>query len=298
MFGKLTVLKLYTTVKKGLRIGTYYKCACACGKTIISKSTSLTNGVTKSCGCDKDLTGKKFGLLTVIEEGHPTKNNVRRWKCLCECGNITFSERYNLVHGYTKSCRCYGRNDLTGKKFGRLTAIKKLRERKDTSIIWLCLCDCGEEVKVKACNLKSGNTKSCGCLRYEAILESLRKRGPIEYPKKSKHYRNLEKHIFRSYKGGAKDRGFSFNLSFEEFTNFLYKNCFYCGSPPIRKFKLEDSEITYSGIDRMDSKKGYALTNCVSCCFTCNKAKNKLPIEEFITWGLRIGDFLSKQKKN
>lgn len=49
--------------------------------------------------------------------------------------------------------------DLTGKKFGRLTAVSYLGDCK-----WRCLCDCGNETVVYAHNLKSGNSKSCGCL--------------------------------------------------------------------------------------------------------------------------------------
>jgi hypothetical protein len=54
--------------------------------------------------------------------------------------------------------------DLRGKKFGKLTAIEALAERKSRSIVWLCRCDCGNMAKVTASRLKSGGTKSCGCL--------------------------------------------------------------------------------------------------------------------------------------
>lgn len=57
-------------------------------------------------------------------------------------------------------------NDITGKKFGRLTAITPImengRRRK-----WRCLCDCGKETIVLSYNLKNGNTQSCGCQRDE-----------------------------------------------------------------------------------------------------------------------------------
>ena len=61
--------------------------------------------------------------------------------------------------------------DLTGQKFGRLTAI----ERGEDYVIssgrhyptWRCKCDCGNEVVVRARALKSGGTQSCGCYREE-----------------------------------------------------------------------------------------------------------------------------------
>ena len=62
--------------------------------------------------------------------------------------------------------------DLTGQKFGRLTALEfcGIQHHKAR---WRCACDCGLSVIVSANNLRSGNTKSCGCLRREMT----RKRG-------------------------------------------------------------------------------------------------------------------------
>lgn len=56
--------------------------------------------------------------------------------------------------------------DLSGKKFGKLTVIKRTENTfsKGRSYVnYLCVCDCGKEKIVKAENLRSGNTKSCGC---------------------------------------------------------------------------------------------------------------------------------------
>lgn len=58
--------------------------------------------------------------------------------------------------------------DLTGRKFGRLTAL-----RRDGTIngraAWLCKCDCGNEVAVLSTSLTSGNTRSCGCIHSEQL---------------------------------------------------------------------------------------------------------------------------------
>lgn len=58
------------------------------------------------------------------------------------------------------------RIDLTGQKFHRLTAVEYVGNRK-----WRCICDCGKETVVGAYELKSGNTKSCGCLNIERITQ-------------------------------------------------------------------------------------------------------------------------------
>lgn len=65
--------------------------------------------------------------------------------------------------------------DLTGQKFERLTAIRPT-EKRDAGrcVIWLCLCDCGNEVFVSSNKLKSGGRyKSCGCLRGRSIVHGM-----------------------------------------------------------------------------------------------------------------------------
>jgi hypothetical protein len=58
------------------------------------------------------------------------------------------------------------RIDLSGERFGRLVALR-VAGRPDGVSSWLCRCECGAEVEVKLGNLRSGNTRSCGCLRAE-----------------------------------------------------------------------------------------------------------------------------------
>lgn len=57
--------------------------------------------------------------------------------------------------------------DLTGKRFGRLTALKYTgkNEPSNGSRFWLCRCDCGNLHTVNSNHLSMGNTRSCGCLK-------------------------------------------------------------------------------------------------------------------------------------
>ena len=57
--------------------------------------------------------------------------------------------------------------DLTGQKFGKLTAIKRTENAKDKHAQWICKCDCGNITIVQSSCLKRGHTKSCGCIRHE-----------------------------------------------------------------------------------------------------------------------------------
>lgn len=55
-----------------------------------------------------NLIGKKFERLTVLEQFRSkNKSSGRRWKCLCDCGNITFVYSKELINGHIKSCGCY-----------------------------------------------------------------------------------------------------------------------------------------------------------------------------------------------
>ena len=63
------------------------------------------------------------------------------------------------------------KNDLTGKRFGRLLVIAEAGKTKYSSILWRCYCDCENYSIVIGSGLTSGNTKSCGCLGREKRLE-------------------------------------------------------------------------------------------------------------------------------
>ena len=61
--------------------------------------------------------------------------------------------------------------DLTGKRFGRLTVIKRAENDKYSTARWLCKCDCGGETITSSGHLNSGHTKSCGCFSREVASE-------------------------------------------------------------------------------------------------------------------------------
>lgn len=55
-----------------------------------------------------------------------------------------------------------------GDVFHRLTAVKIVGKTKGRANIWLCVCECGNEINVASIKLRNGNTKSCGCLQRQA----------------------------------------------------------------------------------------------------------------------------------
>lgn len=119
----------------------------------------------------KDLTGQRFGKLTVIERA-PNIGKLTAWKCRCDCGSETIKKAVNLTSGKTKSCGCaniHTSKDEIGNRYGRLTVIKLEKATKRGRQYWLCKCDCGNEVVKDIGSMRRGKTKSCGCLRKEII---------------------------------------------------------------------------------------------------------------------------------
>lgn len=76
-----------------------------------------------------DLTGQRFGRLTVIERAHNTKDGRPKWNCLCDCGNLTVVRGKELRSGGTSSCGCLRvektveRSTIHGKRHTRLYRI-------------------------------------------------------------------------------------------------------------------------------------------------------------------------------
>lgn len=60
----------------------------------------------------KDLTGMRFGRLTVLEQGEKSRCGRIRWKCSCDCGKQITTQAAHLVSGHTRSCGCYNKDRI------------------------------------------------------------------------------------------------------------------------------------------------------------------------------------------
>lgn len=111
-----------------------------------------------------DLTGKRFGNLTVIEKSYKDKHRKIHWKCQCDCGNIIYPATDNLKSGNTWRCKSCGEKskiqNIIGKKFGKITIIDI---DSYNPIKCKCKCECGNIKIIGLKDLRSGRTVSCGC---------------------------------------------------------------------------------------------------------------------------------------
>ena len=116
----------------------------------------------------QDLTGKHFGKLTVLEYDP----GQQKWKCQCDCGNLTYKNTGHLNAGTAKSCGCRQKQDLIGKRFGKLVVLEKSGNRRRGHYLWICQCDCGNLCEKPTGELNGGTAMSCGCgWRQPAVHE-------------------------------------------------------------------------------------------------------------------------------
>ena len=166
--------------------------------------------------------------------------------------------------------------DLTGKKFGRLTVVSfagYLGKKNYTQAHWNCICECDNSCCITSSRLKIGTTKSCGCFKKETSIINGKNRKGAQYRVPDENV--AANGMFRSYMYNAKISRIDFSLTVEECIKLFKGNCYYCGIEPIqvRQFAGHKERFIHNGIARLDMNKGYVLDNCVSCCKTCNYKK-------------------------
>lgn len=140
--------------------------------------------------------------------------------------------------------------DLTGERFGRLVVIKRVGKNKQGKSLWLCRCDCGNEIIVRGSDLKSGNTKSCGCLQKEKSSTCNTKHGHSD----TEIYRSWHDMIRRCNNPNCKQykdyggRGIQVCKRWMKFENFL-EDMINSWEPGLT-------------LERTDNKRGYYPDNC------------------------------------
>lgn len=117
--------------------------------------------------------------------------------------------------------------DLTAKVFARLTVISEAGRDKHRKVLWLCECCCGNKLITQGSALKSGNTKSCGCLHREKMIDALTTHGLRKHPlyivwggMKTRCY-NRDYHQYADYGGRGITICDKWKDSFEDFYNDL-----------------------------------------------------------------------------
>ena len=144
------------------------------------------------------------------------------------------------------------RLDMSGKKFCRLTVLEYAYNDRNGFAVWRCNCDCGNVIEAVGRDLRSGHTKSCGCLRVDTNRGRLTAHG-MRHTRIYKIWLGMKSRCFipsattYEYYGG---RGISvcdeWKNSFETFYKWSMANGY-------------QEDLT---IDRIDVNGNYCPENC------------------------------------
>lgn len=153
---------------------------CQCGSLNMINRQTVESGKSKGCGCSRNLIGKSFGRLMVIERVENNKFGQLMWKCICSCGNEKIIRGYALIQGRTTSCGCIhseglvnknikDREQLEGKVFGGIEVISFIEYRFTSHLgtkregWYRCKCIyCGKEIEMSRDSIRR-RKNSCGC---------------------------------------------------------------------------------------------------------------------------------------
>lgn len=254
------------------------------GKELTRQCPECKKDINYSCKKGRDSAERAGSLCRNCSNKHKKNAKPKEEFTCCICGKLFLQWRSQLSNPETPYCskQCWYSSEaksLVGKRFGKLTVLERSREYSTT--FYICICDCGKEIKVRHTNLYEGTTSSCGCLVRE-------KRGSERKPLEEV----ITNNIWNSYKKNAKDRNYEWQLSSEDFYKLINGPCHYCGKYKVNtynySYKYETKSLNYNGIDRLNNDIGYIKTNCVSCCRVCNQAKNTLGEDEFKAWIINV----------
>lgn len=233
----------------------YYLCRCDCGTERKVHAGNLTSGRSASCGCvrARDFTGKKIDKITVLRK-LPTTKSYTEYECQCKCGTIFVKSAFYLTTNSKKSCdKCKEAKvqDISGNRYGRLTAVRYVGKSKGKQTLWECRCDCGNMVVVHQQNLVSGHSKSCGCFNAEVTGKRNRTHGDT----KTRIYRIWHDMMYRCYSENHKSyylyggKGITVCKPWHNYNNF-------------KKWALQNGYADNLSIDRIDGSKNYEPSNC------------------------------------
>jgi len=182
------------------------------------------------------------------------------------------------------------RDDLRGRRFGKLQVIELDNSKLDKQRHWKCVCDCGESKIIRTSELIRGSHMSCGCYRSPKGEDSAVWTGHGE----------ISGSLWSSIVHGSKVRNkkISFNITMEQAWDLFLKQdrkCAISGITLIMKGEKKKRNGTAS-LDRIDSSKGYEIDNIQWVHKDINVMKLDHTMDYFLSLVKIIYQYQSKTK--
>ena len=146
------------------------------------------------------------------------------------------------------------KNELAGKRFGRLLVVGDSGIRRCRQVVWECDCDCGNVCFVRSSHLRSGATRSCGCLNSELVAGRARGRARnIKYPPRLRRiWRNMKQRCT--------------NPSSDSYKNYGARGISFCDEwkffKPFAIWAINNGYADHLTLDRIDNDGNYHPSNC------------------------------------
>jgi len=281
-------LKIISIIKQNNK--SVFQCECSnCNNIIIvtPKNFKRKHGnYCEHCTPKKSCTfikGQTYGHLVVIDiiNGDVSNKKHIKYKVKCKyCETERTVTHSGMIHArndktprclFCKPAKLVGTTTENGIKILSIGGLKRDGLKKPVRQM-NCECHCGKKFTTRVEQVSNVNIKSCGCLNY--------------YPDREKPALNQ---VYKGSKRMAKKRGYTFNITKEQYYTISQKPCYYCGlkhsNKQVQVVKNgEDSIYIYNGIDRRDNNIGYEISNCVAACKFCNSKKSDMDETEFYKW--------------
>lgn len=139
-----------------------------CGNDLCLNPQHLERDIRSKRG-DRQLVGQVFGYLTVI--GSAANQRRKMWRCRCVCNVEKDVREDTLITGEARSCGCMRYellvNNLTGRRFGKLSVVRRGEGGTRSGAFWLVRCDCGKEKTLTG--PAASRQRSCGCTRKHGL---------------------------------------------------------------------------------------------------------------------------------
>jgi hypothetical protein len=181
--------------------------------------------------------------------------------CQCGCGSVIKDDKMFKLGHHSHFI------NLSGVEFGRLIVTSIAKADSGGNMRWNCLCKCGNTLEANGASLRSGDSKSCGCLRDE---------------KATKHGMSPGSGVSREYGmySGARSRagktGIEFSIELQDI--HIPERCPYLGI----ELCLTNKKISYNSpsLDRINSSIGYTKKNIEVISYRANTIKSNASSSE------------------